>query len=241
MNDIELIKKYVNQDNWDDALKKLDEGYPVQYIIGNVEFCGNIINVNENVLIPRFETEYLVEKTLKYIEKLGLNNINVLEVGTGSGCISIALKKKINCDILAIDISKKAIEMAQLNADINNCDINFQIIDIHDYKTTQKYDLIISNPPYIPYNSVVDEKTKYEPQNALFAENDGIYFYKLMLESLKNNLNKDYLIAFEIGDKQGSLIEKIVSENLKDAYFKVEKDYNNFERYAFITNKKNLF
>jgi len=241
MNDIELIKKYVSSDKWDISIKKLEEGYPVQYIIGNVEFYGNIINVNENVLIPRFETEYLVDKTIKYLRKQNKKEYSILEIGTGSGCISIALKKNINCKINSIDISKKAIDVAKENAKINNAKINFITEDIHKFETTEQFDLIISNPPYVPYNSYVDEKTKYEPQNALFANDDGVYFYKLIINRLKNNLKDNYLIAFEIGDKQGNLIKKIIKDNLPNAYIKIEKDYNNFERYVFITNQKEIF
>ena len=167
MNDIELIKKYVAIAKQEEALKLLENGYPVQYIIGNVDFYGNIINVNENVLIPRFETEYLVDKTIKYINKLNNKELDILEIGTGSGCISIALKKSLKSDIDAIDISAKAIEVAKTNAINNNVKINFLECDIHKFKSNKKYDLIISNPPYVPYNSIVDEKIKYEPQNAI--------------------------------------------------------------------------
>ena len=93
MNDLELIKRYVPTNLQEDAIKKLEQSYPVQYIIGNVDFYGYEIKVNENVLIPRFETEYLVDKTIKYLKKLEMDNIEILDVGTGSGCISIALKK----------------------------------------------------------------------------------------------------------------------------------------------------
>ena len=237
MNDIELIKKYVAKELQEDALKKLKSGYPVQYIIGNVEFYGNIIEVNENVLIPRFETEYLVDKTLKYMNYLKINNPNILEIGTGSGCISIGLKKSITCNITAIDISKNALEIAQKNAFLNHVAINFIECDLNKFNTIETYDLIISNPPYVPNNSVVDEKTKYEPQIAIFAEDDGLYFYKQILTRLKDNLKENYLIAFEIGDKEGKAIIKMVNEYLPKAYVILEKDYNGYERYLFISNK----
>ena len=241
MNDIELIKKYVPLESQKEALEKLEKGYPVQYIIGNVEFYGNIINVSEKVLIPRFETEYLIEKTLKYFNKFNISKPNILEIGTGSGCISIALKKALDANILAIDISDEALEVAKLNALNNDVDITFLQKDIHEFETEAKYDLIISNPPYVPFNSNVDQKTKYEPQNAIFAPEDGIHFYKIILERIHNNLNKDFLIAFEIGDKEGNLIKNIVKSFMPEAYVKIEKDYNDFERYIFITNKKEIF
>lgn len=240
MNDIELIKKYVSKENYEDAIKLLNTGYPVQYIIGNVDFYNCEIMVNENVLIPRFETEYLVDKTIKYIKDLKLSVNDILEIGTGSGCISIALRKNIESNIDAIDINEKALEIAKENATKNDVIINFLKCDIHNFNTNKKYDLIISNPPYVPYNSSYDEKIKYEPENAIFAEDNGIYFYKVIINKIKNNLKENYLIAFEIGDKEGNDIIKFVKEQLPNAYIKLEKDYNNYERYIFITNIKEI-
>ncbi len=240
MTDLELIEKYVPKDKQEEAKKKLANDYPVQYIIGNVEFYNTIINVNENVLIPRFETEYLVEKTLKYLNKLNKDTLDILEIGCGSGCISITLKKNINALITAIDINNNAIELAKKNAILNNVDINFICEDIHKYKTTNLFDVIISNPPYVPFNSKVDKKVKYEPQNAIYAYENGTYFYRIILEKLVNNLKKDYLIAFEIGDKEGILIKELVNKYLPNSYTLLEKDYNNYERYFFISNK-NIF
>lgn len=236
MSDIELIKKFVPEDKQQEAINKLEKGYPVQYIIGNVEFYNLTINVDERVLIPRFETEYLVDKTIKLIELLNMNPENILEIGTGSGCISIALKKRFNSRVDAIDISKDAIDVAKTNALNNDVDINFSITDIHDFKSDKKYDLIISNPPYVPYNSDVFN-IDYEPKNAIYAEDGGIYFYKIILDKVKNNLNTDYLIAFEIGDKEGLMISKLIENILPNAYYKVETDYNNYDRYVFISNK----
>lgn len=241
MNDIDLIKKYVSKEKQKEAIKLLNTGYPVQYIIGNVDFYNCEIMVNENVLIPRFETEYLVDKTIKYIKKLGISVNEILEIGTGSGCISIALKKNIDGNIDAIDINNKAIKLAQENAKKNNVTINFIECDIHNFNTNKKYDLIISNPPYVPYNSSYDEKIKYEPENAIFAEDNGLYFYKIILDKIKNNLQENFLIAFEIGDKEGNDIIELVKEWLPNAYAKVEKDYNNYERYIFISNMKEIY
>lgn len=237
MIDEELIIKYVPKEMQEASLKKLHEGYPVQYIIGNVDFFGYNLKVNEDVLIPRFETEYLVEKTLNYLKKLNINNPLILEIGTGSGCISIALKKNIECSIKAIDISSKALKVAKENASLNNVQINFLASSIEKYEDEAKYDLIISNPPYVPYNSLVDEKIKYEPKEAIYAPNNGLYFYKVILEKVSHNLKENYLIALEIGDKEGEQIKKLVNKYLPNAYFKLEKDYNNYERYVFISNK----
>ena len=238
MTDEELIKKYVSKEKQNEALEKLVSGYPVQYIIGNVEFYDTLIKVNENVLIPRFETEYLVDKTIKYLSKLNISNPNILDIGTGSGCIAIALKKHLNCNVEAIDISDKAIAIAKENANINKVNINFTVKDIHEFNTNKKYDLIISNPPYVPFNSNVDEKIKYEPNNAIYAKDNGLYFYDLILKQIKDNLNSNYLIAFEVGDKEGQDIINIVKKYLSNAYILIENDYNNYDRYVFISNKK---
>lgn len=237
MTDEELILKYVSKEKQEIAFQKLKEGYPVQYIIGNVDFFGCNIEINEDVLIPRFETEYLVEKTLNYLKKLNINNPLILEIGTGSGCISIALKKNIDCNIKAIDISAKALDVAKENAALNKVKINFLNASIETYEDEEKYDLIISNPPYVPYNSLVDEKIKYEPKDAIYAKDDGLYFYKIILEKLSHNLKNNYLIAFEIGDKEGDRIKEFANKYLPNAYFKLEKDYNNYERYVFISSK----
>ena len=236
MTEIELIKKYVKLEDQEVALKKFNSGYPVQYIIGNVNFYGNIIKVNENVLIPRFETEYLVEKTIKYLKQLKLSKYHILEIGTGSGCISIALKKELECDIDALDISKEALNVAKENALNNDVIINFQNIDIADFFSNKKYDLVISNPPYVPYGSNIDEKIKYEPERAIFTNGDGTYFYDVILNKIKNNLSDNYLIAFEIGDNQGKKIKEITKKYLRDSFTRMEYDYNNYERYFFVSN-----
>ena len=237
MTDLELIKRFVPSDLQEQALKKLEENYPIQYIIGNVDFYNCEIIVNENVLIPRFETEYLVDKTIKFIKKLNLTHINILELGTGSGCISIALKKNLDANITAIDNSQKALEVAKSNALNNHVEIEYIHADILNFIPTKTMDIIISNPPYVPFNSPVAESIKYEPQEAIYAPNEGLFFYQEILKRYHNYLANDYLIAFEIGDKQGESIKKMVDELLPNSYVLVEKDYNNYDRYLFISNK----
>lgn len=238
MTDEELIKKYIDEDKQEIALKKLHSGYPVQYIIGNVDFFNCNIIVNESVLIPRFETEYLVQKSIERLEKNNFKNIKALEIGTGSGCISVALKKHFskNIEIDAIDISEKALKVAKKNSEINNVTINFKKCDIRKFNNKNKYNFIISNPPYVPYNSEVSPNIKFEPQIAIYAENNGLYFYEVILEKIKDNLDSDsFLIAFEIGDKEGELIKQLVQKNIPNAKVTIEKDYNNYERYLFVT------
>ena len=116
MTDIDYLKKYLSSDKLDEGIERLKNKEPVQYIVGNVNFYGNLIKVNKNVLIPRFETEELVEYTINYIKKIFNKKISIVDLGTGSGCIAITLKKEIASNITAIDISSEALEVARENA-----------------------------------------------------------------------------------------------------------------------------
>ena len=119
--EIEYLKKYLKDNDMETAIKELENGVPVQYIVGNVDFYGNIFKINKNTLIPRFETELLVEKTIKYINKYFNNEIKILDIGTGSGCIAITLNKLLdNSMVTAVDISKEALDVARENNKINN-------------------------------------------------------------------------------------------------------------------------
>ncbi|UKI27429.1 MAG: HemK family protein methyltransferase [Bacilli bacterium] len=124
--EIEYLKKYLKDKDMNIAIKELESGIPVQYIVGNVDFYGYTFKVNKNTLIPRFETELLVEKTIKYINKYFNNEIKILDIGTGSGCIAITLNKLLdNSRVTAVDISKNALDVARENNKINNTDVNF--------------------------------------------------------------------------------------------------------------------
>lgn len=233
MDDISYLKKYY-KGNIEDALKRLENNEPVQYIVGNIDFLGSTINVNKDVLIPRFETELLVEKTKEYINNMFNHKINILEIGTGSGCISIALKKALNCNIDACDISNKALVVAKENALLNEVDINFIHSDIYN-NIEKKYDVIISNPPYIAYkDEVMNIVVNNEPITALYAADNGLYFYEQILKDAHKYLNDSYLIAFEIGDKQANDITKLANKYLKDFEISVENDLTNRNRYIFI-------
>ena len=233
MTDIEYLKKYY-KGNIEDAIKRLNDGEPVQYIVGNVDFYGNIIKVDKRVLIPRFETEGLVEIALSYLSN---TNLDIVDLGTGSGCISITLKKKLpNINIDAVDISSDAIDLAKENAKLNNVDINFIKGDML-HPLNKKYDCIISNPPYIPYNEeVMDIVKNNEPNNALYADNEGLYFYEEILKNAKDYLKDKYYIFFEIGYNQGERIKEIALKYL-DCIVEIKKDLQGFDRYIIIKNK----
>lgn len=232
----EYLKKYVKE-NLDEAIERYKNGEPVQYIIGNVNFYGNTIKVNKNVLIPRFETEELVEKTIKRIKNKFDQQINILDLCTGSGCIAITLKKELNSNITATDISIDALEVAKENIKLNNVDI--KLIESNLFSNiNDKFDCIISNPPYISYDEEIDDIVKNnEPNIALYAPNNGLYFYEEILKNIQNYLNDKFIVAFEIGYKQGNDLIKIADKYLNNVNILVEKDLQGRDRFLFIETK----
>ena len=233
MTDLEYLKKYY-KGNIEEAIERLKNGEPVQYIVGDVDFYGNTIKVDKRVLIPRFETEGLVEIALNYLTN---TNIDVVDLGTGSGCIPITLKKKLpNINIDAVDISLEALDLAKENAKLNNVDINFINGDMLK-PLNKKYDCIISNPPYISKNEeIMDIVKNNEPNNALYADNDGLYFYEEILKNCKEYLKDKYYIFFEMGYSQGERIKTLALKYL-DCNVEIRKDLQGFDRYVIIKNK----
>ena len=235
MTNIEYLKKYY-KGNIEEAITRLNKGEPVQYIVGNVDFYKYNFLVNKNVLIPRFETEELVLNTINFIKKNFNKKIKILDIGTGSGAIAISLKKEINSELYATDISKEALEVAKENAKRNNAEVNFINTNLFD-GIKEKFDVVISNPPYIRYDEEIDEIVKNnEPHLALYADNDGLYYYEEILKNVNSILNEKYLIAFEIGKDQYKEIEKIKNKYLKDAKIFLKKDLEKRDRMVFIHN-----
>lgn len=232
--DIDYLKKYMPSDKIDDGIERLKEGKPVQYIVGNVDFYGNIINVNENVLIPRFETELLVEKTVQLIKKYFNKKIDILDIGTGSGAIAITLDKLVDADIDAVDISDEALIVANQNNKLNDANVKIYKSDVFS-NIDKKYDVIISNPPYISYDEDIMEVVhNNEPHIALYADDNGLYFYDKILSESKNYLKDKFIIAFEIGNKQGDFVKELALKYFGDALVYIEKDYNGRDRFVFV-------
>ena len=234
--DIEYLKKYLKKEQLEEGIELLKSGIPPQYIVGNVNFYGNTINVDKRVLIPRFETELLVEKTINYIKKKYPNpsNLNILDIGTGSGCIAITIKKELNANITAVDISNDALSVAKENAKNNNIDINFYQSDIFS-NVNDKFNCIISNPPYIKEDEeIMDIVKNNEPHLALYANNSGLYFYDEILKNCSNYLTNDFIICFEIGYLQGESIKDLANKYLTNIEVKIEKDYSDKDRFVFI-------
>ena len=235
MTDIEYLKKYY-KGNIADAIERLNNGEPVQYIVGNVDFYKSNFIVNKKVLIPRFETEELVLNTINFIKEYFEEPIKVLDIGTGSGAIAISIKKEIDGEVYATDISKEALEVAKENAKINEVDINFINTNLYD-GINEKFDVIVSNPPYIRYDEEIDDLVrKNEPHIALYADNNGLYFYEEILKNIKSILNDKYLISFEIGKDQAEDINKIREKYLPDSSILLKKDLEGRDRMIFIYN-----
>lgn len=240
MNELEYLKKYLHEeDNLEEAIKRLENGEPVQYIVGDVDFYGNIIKVNKNVLIPRRETEELVEKTVNYIKKyINKQSVDILDIGTGSGCIPISIAKLVpNSNVSAVDISPETLEVAKENAKINNVDINFIQSDLFA-NVNQKFDCIISNPPYIRRDEeIMDIVKNNEPHLALYADDEGLYFYKEIIKSASKFLNEKFVIGFEIGEEQGNDIVNMAKNEFPNAKVILEKDLQHLDRFVFIINE----
>ena len=234
MSDIEYLKKYYDG-NIEEGIRLLESGIPVQYIVGNVDFYGYNFRVNKSVLIPRFETEELVDRTIKYVQKYFDNSVKIVDLGCGSGCISICLSKELGVSVDAVDISPDALEVARDNCRLNGASVNFYLGDMLK-PLSGKYDVIISNPPYISRDEEIDDIVRNnEPDLALFADNDGLYFYEEILKNCGNYLNDRFLIAFEIGCTQGERIRDFALKYLGDVDVSIEKDLSLRDRFVFIS------
>ena len=233
MEDLEYIKKYGDPNKLNENIKRYKNGEPVQYIVGNVDFYDTNILVDKRVLIPRFETEELVYKTVEKIK--GENYHKALDIGTGSGCIAISLKMHTNLEVKALDISSDAIDLAKENASRNNQKIEFILSDLFS-NINEKFDVIISNPPYIRYDEEIDEIVKNnEPHLALYSDSNGLSHYDNILKNAKKYLNDHYFIAFEIGYMQGNDIINLAHKYLdSDINISLEKDMQGKDRFIFI-------
>ena len=216
-------------------IKALEENTPLQYVLGNVNFYGNKFYVDERVLIPRFETEELVENTIKYINRFFTEPVDIIDLGCGSGVIGLTLEKKVSTKTVdLVDISSSALEVARKNC--GNLNSNANIIQSDMFSAVnKKYDVIISNPPYIKTNEAVEDIVKdTESSIDLHAGEDGLDCYKKILENIKEHIKEKCLIAFEIGMRQANDIQKLVNKYLPDSKTEVKKDMSGKDRMFFI-------
>ena len=215
----------------------LFDNKPIQYLIGYSNFYGYDFIVNEDVLIPRYETEELVENILyRYDEHFSGQKVNVCDLATGSGCIaiSLALEEK-NMTVIGTDISKDAIKVAKQNNEKLGANVKFLIGDMLEPLKGKKFDIFVSNPPYIPENEEVMSLVKdNEPNIALFGGDDGMKFYRIILSGLKPYLNKKAMIAFEHGyDKKEEMIA-LANRYFPNSKVEVLKDLEGRDRMTFI-------
>ena len=235
MPSFSLLKEKYKGEEFDRIVKLIENDYPVQYLIGDVPFFNTTIKVDERALIPRPETELLVTKVHDLIKG---KDKNIIDLCTGSGAIIISLlKNNPNCTGTGVDISKDALNLAKENAELNNTKVNFVEKDIlKDININEKYDVLVSNPPYVKCNEYVSPNTKYEPSIALY-EPENLIFYKTIIKESHKFLNKINIIAFEIGKDTEEEIISYAKEYYPDANIYVEKDYAGINRYIFIINE----
>ena len=229
-------------DSYRELLKRRSTFEPLQYIIGKVEFYGLEFEVNQSVLIPRPETELLVEAVIESVAKD--ERINILDIGSGSGNISIALAKNIpSCTVVGIDISEEAIETSTRNAKLNGVESQLMFVKKNILNGIEinenSFDVVVSNPPYVSVADFVNldpELRLYEPQIALTDESDGLSFYRNISVLSRSLLKNNGKLFFEIGAGQSDAVKKI----LIDSDYKnivIIKDYSDIER--VIIGEKN--
>jgi len=228
-------------------IERLIDGEPYQYILGVEEFFGREFNVNSSVLIPRPETELLVEEVLRLARETwnGAGKCRVVDIGTGSGAIAVTLAlENPSLEVLAVDISPSALEVAKENAKKHGAQVKFYESDLLQALINQglKVDMIVSNPPYIPY---ADQPTlernvlDFEPHLALFAEQEGLYFYREIIKQSTEVIQYPGLLAFEIGKGQDEAVVQLIKESYPQAECQVKSDYNGIRRMVFgVINDK---
>ena len=217
--------------------KHIEENMPLSHLAGFEYFYDRKFKVTKDVLSPRMETEELIYKVIEYIKSINKNNIKILDLCTGSGIIGITLRKELeskSLKVVASDISEEALKVAKENAIMNEAEVKFIQSDIFE-NINEKFDIIVSNPPYIAYSDKItmeDNVLNYDPHLALFAEEDGIYFYREIVENAKEYLKEDGIVFFEIGYDQREKILKLANENKFKA--EVYKDINGRDRMAIL-------
>lgn len=222
------------------ALNRYKQGEPVQYIKGVENFFGRDFEVNEHVLIPRYETEELVEQILYRIDDYfsDLEHIDVCDIGTGSGAIAISLQcEEAKVCMKASDISSEAIEVAKKNAETLGAEVTFYVGDMVKpfMEHGDKVDILVSNPPYIPVQQEIEPVVKdHEPHVALFGGEDGMYFYRRIFEDAPSILKDKALLAFEIGYDQKEQLSQEVERYFPEYRYEIIKDMNGKDRMLFV-------
>lgn len=213
-------------------------GRPVQYCVGSEEFYGRSFIVDESVLIPRPETEELVLGTINRLDKLfNKQTLKLADIGTGSGAIAISMKLECpELSVVATDLSEKALMTAQKNAVNLAATIDFRLGDLTSPLVGERFDIILSNPPYIAFDEAKEMSSivlEHEPHSALFAEEEGLILYRKLAEQLPAIVNKPALIGLEIGYTQGEQVAKFFKNSFPQSTISIEKDINGRPRMIF--------
>jgi release factor glutamine methyltransferase len=215
------------------------DGRPIQYIVGEEEFYGRTFKVDESVLIPRPETEELIVGTIERMNQLfsKTDALKLADIGTGSGAIAVTMKLECpQLHVTATDLSEVALATATKNAERLQAPINFLLGDLTKPIANQKWDIVLSNPPYIAFDEMKemsDVVLAHEPHSALFAEEDGLILYRQLAEQLPALMNKPGLIGLEIGYKQGPAVAEFFQQAFPEAKVEIVKDINGKERMVF--------
>ena len=231
-----LINKTVpwnkkTQEEFKIDIKKLTNKIPVQHITGSEFFYDRVFHVSDKTLIPRPETEELVDVIIK--SEKSNHKKNILDIGTGSGCIAVTLSNHLTSNVIGLDISKAAIDVANKNNTLTSNKVSFITSKIENYIPEEPFDIIVSNPPYIPKSDEdkVDKNVLiHEPHRALFVGSDPIYFYKIILEFSKKHLKENGSIYFEVNQNYVEPIKNL----LKETNFEVLKDFYGNKRFVII-------
>lgn len=228
------------RERFSEGIYKIAKGTPYQYVSGRAEFYGRDFTVSPAVLIPRPETEELIEQLIRRKkEHFGDTAVRLVDIGTGTGCIATTLKLEMpEIVVTAVDISPQALAVATANASELDAEVRFLEGDMTAPIEQQTWDIFVSNPPYIAAlekREMNDVVLDHEPHLALFAEDDGLYFYKKMINKLPQLLAEKAIVAFEIGHLQGPAIQQLLSVALPQARVEVVKDLNGRDRMVFAT------
>ena len=228
-----LMGKSISNEDFKILQEKIDfrvkTKTPIQYIIGKSWFMGEYFKVTPDVLIPRDETEFLVKKAIEIINQNKFED--VLDIGTGSGCIACTIAKNTNATVLGVDISSDALRIALdnvTNLGINNRAIFRKSNLFEKIREGESFDMIVSNPPYIPYGTSLSEEVNKEPSLALYANENGLEFYRKIVEKAPEFLNKEGYLLFELGINQSKFVSKFMEKNFES--IEVIKDLAGIDR-----------
>ena len=210
----------------------INEKQPLQYITGKQAFYGHEFYVNEDVLIPRWETEELVERLIIYIDiTFSDKKLDILDIGTGSGCIAVETS---NSNVVATDISEKALKIAQKNNEKLETNVKFLVGDLFEPVKNMSFDLIVSNPPYIPNGEAIGPTVIHEPEVALYGGNKGLDFYERIIRESKNYINPHGLIAFEHANNTKAELAELALKYYPNAKVTQFQDLSKRDRFTFI-------